>query len=85
MSKTCKETRDLKCDNHADTKSHLTSTCNIYPRANNLTVHPWLVHSEGSANRAHAENEDEILRSHRDDSLEVISDADHSLNQSSWT
>ena len=85
MSKTCKETRDLKCDNHADTKSHFTSTCNIYPRANNLTVHPWLVRSEGSANRTHAENEDEIFGSHPDNSVEVISDADHSLNQPSET
>ena len=57
--------------------------CNIYRRANGLTVHPWLFHSEGSAKRVHAENEDEISGSHLDDLLEVISDADHSLNQPS--
>ena len=73
------------CDNHANTRSHLTHACNIYRRANGLVVHPWLVHSEGSANRAHAENEDEIFGSHPDDALEVISDADHSLNQPSET
>ena len=66
-SKTCKETWDLRCDNHANTKSLLTKVCNIYRRANNLVVLPWLVRSEGSANRAHTENEDEIFGSHPDD------------------
>ena len=60
MSKTCKHTGDLRCDNHQDTKSHLTKACNLYGKANNLVVHPWLLHAEGSANRALAENEDEI-------------------------
>ena len=41
-SKTCKETGDLKCDNHVDIKSHkkCAIACNIYLKANNLTVHP---------------------------------------------
>ena len=53
----------------------------MYRKANNLVVHPWLLHAEGSANRAHAENEDEIFGSHPDNSIEVLSEADNSLNQ----
>ena len=39
-SKSCPKTGDLRCDNHADTKSHKTRACNIWRRANNKLVHP---------------------------------------------
>ena len=80
-SRTCKHTGDLQCDNYQDTKSHLTKACSLYRKANNLVAHPWLLRTEGSANRAQAENEDEIFGSHPDNSVEVLSEADNSLNQ----
>ena len=39
-SKSCKHQGDLRCDNHQDTKSHLTKACNLYRKANNLVGHP---------------------------------------------
>ena len=79
VSKKCKETGDLKCDNHG-VGSHKTHPCNIYRKAKNLTVPPWLLCHEESANRVHTENEDEIFGSHPDDSLEVISESDQSVS-----
>ena len=64
-----------------DTKSHMTKACSLYRKANNLVVHPWLLRTEGSTNRAQAENGDKIFGSHPDDSIEVLSEADNSLNQ----
>ena len=78
--KGCKETGNLKCDNHAGAKNHMTCACIIYHKANNLNVHPLLLRFEGSANRVNAENEDEIFRFHPDNSLEVISESDQSIN-----
>ena len=60
--------------------SHKTHACNIYHKANNLTVYPWLLWHEESANRVHTENENEIFRSHPDNSAEVISESDQSVN-----
>ena len=57
--------------------------CNLYRKANNLVVHPWLLRTEGTANRALSENEDIIFGSHPDNSIEVLSEADTSLNQPS--
>ena len=78
--KACKKMGDLKCDNHASSKNHMMCACIMYRKANNLTVHPWLLRFEGSANRVHADNEDEIFGSHPDNSLEVISKSDQSIN-----
>ena len=63
-----------------DTKSHMAKAYSVYRRANNLTVHPWLEKKEGSANRAQVENGEEIFGSHLDDSIEILSEADNSLN-----
>ena len=41
--KGCKELGDLRCENHADTKSHKTKACNIWPKADGLIIHPWLL------------------------------------------
>ena len=59
----------------------MTKACSVYRKANNLTVHPSLENKEGSANRAQVENGEEIFGSHPDDSIEVLSEADNSLNQ----
>ena len=78
--KECKEMGDHRCANHTSSKNHMTRMCIMYHKVNNLAVHPRLLHSEGSANRVHAENEDEIFGSHPDDSLEVISESDQSVS-----
>ena len=41
--KGCKETGDLKCENHPDTNSHKTKACSKWHTANGLIVHPWLL------------------------------------------
>ena len=80
--KACKEQGDLKCDNHADTKSHKTWACNIWRKENRLVVHPWLLCNEATANQVGVDDEsDTIFGSHPDDSLEVLSEADSSLTQ----
>ena len=85
MSKTCKEQGELRCEIHADTRSHKTKACNEWRKANGLTVHPWLQRKEGTANRAVADDESAIFGSHPDDSIEILSEADISLTQPSTT
>ena len=59
--KACKELGDLKCENHADTKSHKTHAYKIWRKANGLVVHPWLLRNEATANQVRADDESEIL------------------------
>ena len=59
----------------------MTKVCNIWRKANNFVVHPWLLHTEGTANRALAEDEAAIFGLHPDDSIEVLSEVDTSLTQ----
>ena len=79
--KGCKELGDLRCKNHADTKSHKTKACNIWQKANGLIVHLWLLRNKAAANQVNVDDESLIFDSHPDDSLEVLSEADSSLTQ----